>query len=135
MGLECRSEIILLAKFSQGKILDLTGHSKQKDKPEKESKKESKSKSKKHSSASGSSSSGATGGGGVDDMDSSEADLVTILANQVVKEESKKLRPGFRAKKKGTKTVIKKKISEWEFNVYVGAFFFTCSEAAYTVAK
>lgn len=88
----------------QGRILDLTGHSKQKDKSEKESKKDSKGKSKKHSSFS---SSGAVGG---EEVDSSEADLVAILANQVVREENKK-RPGFKSRKKGSKAVIKKKIS------------------------
>ena len=87
--------------------MDLTGHSKQKDKSEKESKKDSKSRSKKHSAPPYS----ASGGG--EDVDSAEADLVAILANQVVKEESKKLRPGFRIKKKGSKAVAKKKISKY----------------------
>lgn len=95
----------------QGKILDLTGHNKQKDKPEKsekDSKKDGKGKSRKNSSMSFSM---ASGGG--DDVDSSEADLVAILANQVVKDEIKKLGPGLRAKKKGAKSALKKKISEF----------------------
>lgn len=86
----------------------MTGHGKQKDKKDKESsKKESKGRSKKNSI----SSRGASGGGS-EEVDSAEADLVAILANQVVKEESKKLRPGFKTRKKGSKAVIKKKISK-----------------------
>ena len=61
----------------------------------------------------------ATGGGGVgDDVDNAEADLVAILADQVVKEESKRLRPGFRNKKKGAKAVAKKKISQFKIYTY-----------------
>ncbi len=89
----------------QGKFLDLTGHNKQKNKSEKESKKDGKGRTRKNSSMSLSMASGG------DDVDSAEADLVAILANQVVKEESKRLRPGFRVKRKGAKT-DKKKISK-----------------------
>jgi len=39
--------------------------------------------------------------GGSDDVDTSEADLLAILANQVVKEEKKKLKAGLKHKKKG----------------------------------
>ena len=92
----------------QGKILDLTGKSK--DKESKAEKKESKGRSKKNSL---SSACGAVGGAGSDEMDSSEADLVAILANQVVKDEIKKMK-GFKSRKKGGKTVIKKKISKAE---------------------
>lgn len=96
----------------------MTGHSKHKDSLEKESKKDSKGRSKKHSM----SSAGATGGA-EEMVDSAEADLVAILANQVVREENKKLRPGFRAKKKGSKTVIKKKISEFCVGWFVGVLY------------
>ena len=44
---------------------------------------------------------------------------MAILANQVVKDENKKLRPGFRSKKKGSKAVVKKKISEFLFNCFL----------------
>ena len=53
-----------------------------------------------------------------DDVDNAEADLVAILADQVVKEESKRLRPGFRNKKKGAKAVAKKKISQFKIYTY-----------------
>ncbi len=98
----------------QGKILDLTGHGKHKEKSDKEGKKESKFRSKKNSL-----SSSASAMGGSDEMDSAEADLVAILANQVVKEENKKLRPGFRAKKKSNKAVIKKKISKFSYQLFL----------------
>ena len=52
-------------------------------------------------------------GAGSDEIDSSEADLEAILANQVVKEEIKKMK-GFKSRKKGGKTVVKKKISKAE---------------------
>ena len=44
-----------------------------------------------------------------EEVDSDAADLVALLANQVVKEDKKKLRSGIRHKKKGKD----KKISEW----------------------
>lgn len=44
-------------------------------------------------------------------MDTSEADLVALLATQAMKEEKKRLKPGFRTKNKGGKAVTKK-ISE-----------------------
>jgi hypothetical protein len=94
--------------ISQGKLLDLTGHNKQKNKAEKETKKDSKGRSRKNSSMS------LVASGG-DDVDSTEADLVAILANQVVKEEGKRLRAGLRAKKKGSKNaIVKKKISKFK---------------------
>ncbi len=102
----------------QGKILDLTGHGKNKEKSEKESKKDSKGKSKKNFT-----SFSASATGGSEDVDSSEADLVAILANQVVKDENKKLRPGFRAKKKSNKTVIKKKISKFVYMTVQGSIW------------
>ena len=92
----------------QDKILDLTGHGKHKDKEAKDCKKESKGKNKKNSVSSFAP--GAVGGG-TDDIDSAEADLVAILANQVVKDEIKKMK-GFKSRKKGAKTVVKKKISK-----------------------
>ena len=46
--------------------------------------------------------------GGSDDVDTSEADLLALLANQVVKEEKKKLKAGLRHKKKGGKNATKK---------------------------
>lgn len=105
----------------QGKILDLTGHGKQKDKAEKDSKKDSKGRTKKSSGAN----SGASASGGSEDVDSAEADLVAILANQVVKEERKKLKPGLKSRKKGAKTVVKKKISKIFFvlHTYVQPLF------------
>lgn len=50
-------------------------------------------------------------GGGSDETDTSDqADLLAVLADQVVKEEKKKLKPGIKSRKKGKGT--KKKISE-----------------------
>ena len=46
----------------------------------------------------------------MDDTDTPEASLVAILADQVVREEKRKLKPGLRQKKKGKQ---KKKISKW----------------------
>jgi len=92
----------------QGKILDLAGKSKEKE--SKAGKKESKGKHKKNSLTPAN---GAVGGAGSDDMDSAEADLVAILANQVVKDEIKKMK-GFKSRRKGGKTVVKKKISKAE---------------------
>ena len=71
---------------------------------DKESKKESKS-SKKFSS--GAASLAVLGGG--EDVDTSEADLVALLATQAMKEEKKRLKPGLKHRKKGGKD---KKISE-----------------------
>ncbi len=88
--------------------MDLTGHgSKHKDKEEKENKKDSKGRNNRFLNA-------ATNGGS-DDVDTAEADLVAILANQVVREESKKT--GFKSRKKGSKAVVKKKISEFPLAV------------------
>ena len=80
---------------------------KSKDKGSKESnKKESKGLKKTSSGAS------PYGGlGAADDVDTSEADLVALLATQAMKEEKKRLKPGLRQKKKGGKAV-NKKISE-----------------------
>ena len=115
MGLECCWEIILRATFSQGKILDLTGHIQQKDKSEKESKKESKSKSKKHSSTSGSFSSGATGGGQYGQFGGRPGSHLGQPGGEGGEQEVP-------ARVQGqAKTVIKKKISEWKFNVHVWA--------------
>ena len=50
-----------------------------------------------------------------DDIDTPEASLVAILADQVVKEEKRKLKPGLKQKKKGRQ---KKKISKlWDLCV------------------
>lgn len=95
---------LLLIVTLQDKIRDLTGHGTKQKKSEKEPKKE-KDKGKSGKSL-------ATPPGGADETDSTEADLVAILANQLVKEEGKR-RSGFRSKnKKGSKNVIKKKISK-----------------------
>ena len=51
------------------------------------------------------------GAGGSEDVDTSEAELVALLANQVVKEEKRRLKPGLKHRKKGKNA--KKKISEW----------------------
>ncbi len=60
----------------------------------------------------------AARGAATEEVDSDAADLVALLANQVVKEEKKKLRPGIRHKKKGND---KKKISKC---IHVYAFVF-----------
>ena len=73
---------------------------------DKESKKESKS-SKKFSS--GAASLSVLSGPGGEDVDTSEADLVALLATQAMKEEKKRLKPGLKHRKKGGKD---KKISE-----------------------
>ena len=73
---------------------------------DKESKKESKGSKKSSSSASSLS---VPGGG--EEVDTSEADLVALLATQAMKEEKKRLKPGLKQRKKGGKTV-NKKISE-----------------------
>ena len=57
------------------------------------------------------SSSGACALGGSEEVDTSEADLVALLATQAMKEEKKRLKPGLKHKKKGGKAV-NKKISE-----------------------
>jgi len=51
-----------------------------------------------------------------EDVDSGAADLVEMLANQVVKDEKKKLRPGIRHKKRGKNA--QKKISELKINIF-----------------
>ncbi len=56
--------------------------------------------------------------GGGEDVDSDAADLVALLANQVVKDEKKKLRSGIRHKKKGKND--KKKISKY-CNTFTGS--------------
>ena len=78
----------------------MTGKSKDK---EKETKKGSK----------GANYRGPFGGGGGDDVDTSAADLLAVLADQVVKEEKKKLKPGIKSRKKGKGA--KKKISKCAF--------------------
>ena len=92
----------------QGKILDLTGHGKPKEKGElsKEGKKDIRGKKKTSTSGMGAM------GGVNEDVDSAEADLVAILADQVVKDENKRLR-AFRSRKRCPK--LKKKISEYKF--------------------
>ena len=97
----------------------MTGHGKPKDKETKESRKEGKGKFRKNFAAS---SAGAVGGG-TDDMDSS-ADLVAILANQVVKDEIKKMK-GFKSRKKGAKTIVKKKISKYMSEVCLHCRFWS----------
>ena len=77
---------------------------KSKDKDKKDGKKESKGFRK-------TSSSGACALGGSEEVDTSEADLVALLATQAMKEEKKRLKPGLKHKKKGGKAV-NKKISE-----------------------
>lgn len=92
--------------------MDLTGHGKGKEKVTKEGKKEKESKGRTRRN----SPYHAMGNVGVgsEDVDCLEAaDLVAILADQVVKDEIKRLRPGFKSKKKGAKP--KKKISEFFF--------------------
>ena len=42
--------------------------------------------------------------GGGEEVDTSEADLVALLATQAIKEEKKKLKPGLKQRKKGGKT-------------------------------
>ena len=74
---------------------------------DKESKKESKGSKKSSSSAS----SLSVPGGAGEEVDTSEADLVALLATQAMKEEKKRLKPGLKQRKKGGKTV-NKKISE-----------------------
>lgn len=76
--------------------------------------KESKESSKKEKKGFKKGSSGASGG--TEDVDTSEADLVALLATQAMKEEKKRLKPGLRQKKKGGKA-INKKISELIFRL------------------
>ena len=79
----------------QGKILDIKGKSKDKEKECKKGKKKG-----KRSEATG----------GAEDVDTSEADLLALLANQVVKEEKKKLNSKLRNKRGGKRA--EKKISK-----------------------
>ena len=50
------------------------------------------------------------GAGGSEDVDTSEAELVALLANQVVKEEKRRLKPGLKHRKK---------INEWSYWMHV----------------
>ena len=87
----------------QTKLRDMATGGKSKDKGSKESsKKESKGLKKTSSGAS------PYGSGAGDEVDTSEADLVALLATQAMKEEKKRLKPGLRQKKKGGKAVNKK---------------------------
>lgn len=74
--------------------------------------------------------SGAT----AEDTDTPEAELLAILANQVVKEEKRKLKPGLKHKKKGKHA--KKKISKllfWSrFPIFVVQAFEVCSMLYYS---
>ncbi len=95
---------LLFISISKGKLRNMAGRGK--DKKEDKEKKEDRIRA-------------ARG----EDVDSDAADLVALLANQVVKDEKKKLRPGIRHKKKGKND--KKKISKC-FNAHVHCMYTTC---------
>ncbi len=66
-----------------------------------------------------------------EDVDSDAADLVALLANQVVKDEKKKLRSGIRHKKKGKND--KKKISKYCYRLVAIMYTSTHVHTLYNV--